>query len=384
MRRRDFLRRGARAAAGLTLATRATAARSTPRDQSAPGIPEIERLIQKLMADAGVPGASIAVVRDGRLAWRRAFGVRDAVSRVPVDDDTIFAVASVSKTVFAYAAMNLCDKGVLGLDTPLVHYARARFLDGDPRLDRITTRHALSHTSGLQNWRSGDAPLRIHFEPGDKHLYSGEGYFYLQSVITDLRGRRDPTTCERFEADVEVCGTDVDTYLRTNLLEPFGMRNSGYLWTDDGRRRAARAHAPDGTPLEAGGASTAALARYAAAGGLHTTATDYAKFLIEVIDPGPADAFRLSKSSRDEMIRPHVKVDGSSSWALGWQVRHTPTGDLIQHQGGQGGVQAFTAASPARRSGYVILTNSANGMQVFYAPAFVDAMDRYLFSRPEG
>lgn len=383
MRRRDFLYRAGRAAVGLAalpVGAPAMGRLRWPRqNQFVVDIPEIERVIRKLMTDAGVPGVSMAVVRDGQLAWRRAFGVRDTTSRAPVAEDTVFGVASVSKTVFAYAAMNLCDKRVIDLDTPLVHYASTKLLDDDPRFERITTRHVLSHTSGLQNWRSGSDPLRVHFEPGQRYLYSGEGYYYLQSVITDLRGRRNPDTCARFEADLEVCATDIDRYLTENVLAPFGMDDSGYTWTDARFRRRASPHDADGRPLGDDRGSAAALARYAAAGGLHTTATDYAKFLIGVIDPPPPDTHRLSRPLRDEMIRPHIKVDEASSWALGWQVRHTPAGDIIQHQGGQGGVQAFTAASPARRSGYVILTNSANGLKVFYDPAFVAAADLLLF-----
>ncbi|MDQ3674413.1 MAG: beta-lactamase family protein [Gemmatimonadota bacterium] len=336
-------------------------------------------MIVELMKGAIVPGLSIAVIKDSELVWKRGFGVKDSISGGNVDDDTVFDVASVSKTVFAYAVMKLCEKGVIGLDTPLTRYTPDRILEGDARLDRITARHVLSHTSGFQNWRSGREPLRIHFEPGEKYLYSGEGYFYLQSVVTHLTGQRNPNLCAPYEADLEVCATDIDTYLTANLLRPFGMASSGYPWNDSLNRRAARPHDVAGKPLAKGKPTATGPARYAAAGGLHTTATDYARFLLEIMDPRPSDAFRLSKASLQTMIRPHVKVDESTSWALGWQVGHTPGGDLIQHQGGQGGFQAFTAASVERRSGFVMLTNSANGSKVFYDERFSAAMNRVLF-----
>ena len=97
----------------------------------------------------------------------------------------------------------------------LTTYTSDRFLDGDPRLDRITARHVLAHTSGFQNWRSAKDPLKIHFTPGEKYLYSGEGYSYLQSVVTQLTGRVDRSECATFEADVNVCATDIDAYLKT-------------------------------------------------------------------------------------------------------------------------------------------------------------------------
>jgi len=105
-------------------------------------------------------------------------------------------------------------------------------------------------------------------------------------------------------------------------------------------------------------------ARYGAAGGLSTTATEYARFLIEVLDPRPSDAFRLTRASRDEMIRPHVKVDDSSAWALGWQIRHQKNGNLLSHGGSNPGFKSFVLASTERKSAYVILTNGDNGGDV--------------------
>jgi CubicO group peptidase (beta-lactamase class C family) len=105
-------------------------------------------------------------------------------------------------------------------------------------------------------------------------------------------------------------------------------------------------------------------ARYGAAGGLSTTATEYARFLIEVVDPKPSDAFRLTRTSRDEMIRPQVKVDDTSSWALGWQILHHKKGNLLAHGGDNPGFKGFVLASAERKSGYVILTNGDNGGEV--------------------
>ncbi len=101
------------------------------------------------MAKAIVPGLSIVIIKDAKLAWRRAYDVKDTESKAPVDDDTVFEAASMSKPVFAYAVMKLWEKGVINLDTPLTHYASQRVLQGDPRLDLITARQVLSHTSGF-------------------------------------------------------------------------------------------------------------------------------------------------------------------------------------------------------------------------------------------
>ncbi len=179
------------------------------------------------MADHFVPGLSIALVRDARVVWRRGFGVADRASGKPVDTGTVFAAQSTSKPVFAYTVLKLCEKGVLDLDSPLTKYTPERVLAGDARLDLITARHVLSHTSGFQNWRSGTEPLEIHFAPGERWLYSGEGYSYLQSVVTHLTGRVTVNACGNYEAGVRVCATDIDEYMKANLLVPFAACRRG-------------------------------------------------------------------------------------------------------------------------------------------------------------
>jgi RNA polymerase sigma factor (sigma-70 family) len=324
-------------------------------------IADLEKQIPKLMEEAKVPGLSIAIIKDGRLFWRRGFGVKDVTSKEPVDNDTVFEAASTSKPVFAYAVMKLCEKGMMSLDKPLTKYTPERFLKDDLRLDLITARHVLSHTCGFQNWRSKEEPLKICFRPGEKWSYSGEGYSYLQSVVTHLKGKVNPKDCARFEDDLEVCATDFDEYMKANILTPFGMTSSGYLWNDTMEKHMAAGHDEKGKPTKLNRKPTGpSVARYAAAGGLCTTPTDYAKFLIEIIDPKPGDAIRLKKESLREMLRPQVKRNSQSSWALGWEINHTEKGDFIRHGGGNPGYACFVAASVERKSGYVIMTNCEN------------------------
>jgi CubicO group peptidase (beta-lactamase class C family) len=202
--------------------------------------------------------------------------------------------------------------------------------------------------------------LKIHFTPGEKYLYSGEGYSYLQSVVTHLTGQ------------------PIEPYLKANLLEPFGMSSSGYAWNETFEKRMARPHDQNGKPFDNNKPTATDVARYAAAGELRTTPTDYAKFMIEVIDAKKSDAFRLRKESREEMLRPQVKVSDSSSWALGWQIQHTGNGDLITHGGDNKGFHAFVAASVERKRGLVIMTNGENGNQVISKLVLGEIMQRFF------
>jgi len=317
-----------------------------------------------LMARHKVPGVSMAAWRNGQMAWARGLGVADAQTRSPVDTSTVFAAQSMSKPVFAYAVMQLHERGLLTLDTPLVTYLPGDIVEGDPRSRRLTARHVLSHTTGLPNWRSG--PLRFDFDPGERWQYSGEGYAYLQRVVTHLTGATDARHCGRFEGDVEVCATDIDRYLKQQVLTPMGMASSGYVWAA-GPPRRARPRDAEGRALPVTPATAVDAARYAAAGGLFATPSDYARFLGEVVAPRGSDAHRLSARTLAEMRQPVAKVPDDtrgSAWALGWQVFPTADGPVIAHGGDGRGEHSFAFASPAHKAAFVIMTNGDGGARI--------------------
>ena len=381
--RRAFVSLSGRAALGLPLlsmgaCSRRDAAPATAdndaRWQSLIGF--LEREIPSLLErHPTTPGAAIAIVADAKLLWSGGFGVKDRTTKAPVDDDTVFELASVSKTVFAYAVMKACEKGVLNLDTPLTRYTSERYLAGDPRLDLITPRHVLSHTSGFQNWRSKSDPLKIEFAPGARWGYSGEGYHYLQSVLTHVAGRVDTNDCKTFDDGVRVCATDFESYMKANLLVPFGMMSSGYAYRDG----MARPHDAKGQLIPGRMTTAIDAARYGSAGQLHSTVKDYAKFLIEIIAPKPADAFRLSTASLQEMLRPHVKATDTLSWGLGWAIEQRPgMGDIITHTGDNPGFKAMAGASVRRRSAFIIATNGDQGFEDVILPVLRGAPFREL------
>jgi CubicO group peptidase (beta-lactamase class C family) len=343
------------------------------------GVADLERRIPTLMAEFNVPGVSIAVIRDASVAWRRGFGVRSRASSAPVDHDTVFEGQSMSKPVFAYRVMKLCERGVLDLDAPLTRYTPDRYVENDARLDLVTARRVLSHTTGWPNWRRPDDPLRFNFTPGERWSYSGEGYSYLQSVVTRLVGRVDPTRCGDFEMGYRVCATDFGDDMAAHLLKPFGMTRSGYVWTETLGRNQAAAHDRDGKPFARHKSTAIDVARYGSAGSLLTTAGDYAKFLIEVMAAKPADAFRLTGASLSEMLRPQVAVPGSpipTSWALGWQVWRLEKGEAIAHGGDDDGFHSQAVFFPARRSGFVILTNGDGGADLIWKGLLTGLVER--------
>ena len=311
------------------------------------------RLIPRLMKDGDVPGVSMAVVEDGRVLWHRAYGVRNSSSEkpVPIDDDTIFEAASLSKPVFAYAVLKLVDAGVIDLDTPIVRsmpgdYAR------DPRLRLITPRHVLSHTAGFPNWRSSKE-LEMHFAPGEQFSYSGEGFVYLQKAVERATGQ------------------SFDALMKRLVFVPLGMTSSSFTWLDRYEGLKATGHDAVGSPRPV---NRPAEAESPAT--LHTTTSDYARFLIAALD-----GTGLSKKSFAEMLRPQSRVDEGCSncvtarptgrpskeiaWGLGWGLQETEDGPSVWHWGDNGaGFQCYALGYPRQRLGVVVFTNSLGGQGI--------------------
>src|SRR6266498_1618555 len=333
MNRRQYLRESGQAALGFSLLPLVgCGSLEQSARQAATELPvaDLERQVPQWLEEAKVPGLSIAIIDRGRLAWRRGFGVTNTTSRAPV-----------------------------------TKYTPERYLQGDPRLDLITARHCLSHTTGFQNWREEDGkPLSIHFTPGTKWSYSGEGYAYLASVVARLM--KQP----------------LEDYMQAHVLSPFGMSSSAYIWNESIGNRMAWPHDSAGRPLPKNKKPTQeSVARYGAAGDLLTTPTDYAKFLIEVIAPKPGDEFRLNRKSRDEMLRPQVPVPNNqfrASWAIGWEIVHDGDRNIIYHSGDDTGWHTIGVASAAIKSGFVAMTNGESGTQVLEKVLASDSMQRLL------
>ena len=128
---------------------------------------DLEALVAELLARCETPGAAIGLVEAGEQTIVAA-GDRGG-GRGPVENDTIFAAASLTKPVFALAVMALADGGLLELDRPPSEYLPVPYLPEDERAAWITARMVLSHTTGFPNWREGSDD-RVHPPHGRLHL----------------------------------------------------------------------------------------------------------------------------------------------------------------------------------------------------------------------
>ena len=167
----------------------------------------IDHTIEQLMEAHKVPGLSLAILEEGHRVQLKTYGLQRADAEDLIDIDTTFEAASLSKPVFAYGVLKMVERGEIDLDQPLSHYLPAYDVK-DPRLTHITARMVLSHSTGFPNWRPENQSLCIHFQPGERFSYSGEGFVYLQRVIESLSGH------------------SLEEYMQGNVLQPLDMRQS--------------------------------------------------------------------------------------------------------------------------------------------------------------
>jgi len=320
-----------------------------------PSTAEVDRLIPRLMSDGEVPGLSIVLIRDSRIAWHHAYGLANAETGEPLTDRTVFEAASLTKPVFAYAVLKLADAGRLSLDAPLGPVPEDRLTD--ERARRITARMVLEHTTGFQNEVLPGQTLRIHFAPGERFSYSGAGFLYLQRFVERTTGKALPVLMDEL------------------VFRPLGMRDSGYVWLPEYERLEAFGH------NAAGAAVPRRMPREPTVATLHTTPLDYARFMIAVMKGtglrrDTARAMLTSQVAIDEGCFTCLdggtgRVSESLSWGLGWGLERTGRGTAFWHWGDNNGEFHNFAMGYVDGDGVVVFTNSGNGHSIM--PEIIDA-----------
>ncbi|GAB3782651.1 hypothetical protein GCM10028818_38960 [Spirosoma horti] len=309
---------------------------------------QIDQFITQLMDSTHVPGLSIAVIRGNKLHYSQGYGLTKADSTQRVTSATVFDAASLSKTVFAYAVLQLVEQGKIDLDKPLFEYLPYPDAAEDERYKKITARMVLSHRTGFPNWRKNRRlpQLAMVAAPGERFGYSGEGFFYLQKVVEKITGQ------------------PLNVFMTERVFTPLQMTRSSYVWSSAFDNDFALPHNKASEP-EPKDKSNYANAAYS----LQTTADDYARFLLAILTPTG-----LKTSSVDQMLSPQgrlpKKLSGGDSlspglsWGLGFGLEHTPNGDYFWHWGDNDTYRCYIVGNRKRQDAVVYFTNSENGLRL--------------------
>jgi len=320
----------------------------------------------------GVPGVSLAVIADDRVAWAEGYGVLDAETKTPVTVNALFEAASTTKFATAVAVWQLVQSGRLAFDDEAnAHLTSWRIPENEfTATQKVTLRRLLSHTAGLNRPPGGfsysgdvpptliqvlkgelpatNAPLAVETEPGRTHAYSNFGYIVFQQLLTEVLGRP--------YAEI----------MSDSVFSPLGMTHSGFnpATIGGGELPRARHHGSAGEAVLGGG-----QVNILSHGGLWTTPTDLAQLLLAVMHGyrgcGPlADCAPTIRQALQAEVRLHPpECFGFSGQGLGAFLLTTDHGMGITHPGqNDPGATCSLIGFLATGQGAIVMTNGAQGM----------------------
>jgi len=327
------------------------------------GRPVPRYTIEERMKALSVPGVSVAVIRDYKIEWAKGYGFADVATKRPVTTKTLFLAGSVSKPVAAAGALSLVEQGKVKLDDDVNRYLKSWKVPENEFTNeqKVTLRRLLSHTAGLtvhgfpgysaessvptiQQILDGvkpanTPPVRVDVLPGSIYRYSGGGYTVMQLMLT------------------EVTGIPFPDFMRRAVLERAGMWQSTYENPLPQRLSAVAAsgYAGNGDVLPGQYHTYPEMA----AAGLWTTASDLARFVIEIQKSREGRSNQiLRQATIEEMLRPEKE-----NYGLGFSITELDGIKEFVHGGSDAGFQALLRATVDGR-GIVVMTNSENGSRL--------------------
>lgn len=339
----------------------------------AEAIAKLDASIRSDMAAHHIPGLAIAIVGRKGIIWSAGYGFADLDARRPMKADTIFPIASISKTVIAVAMMKAKEEGRLDLDRDINRYLPFRVRNPHAPSSAITLRRLATHVSGIRDYdpvysgpdnyhQGGDNPialgdfLRSYLAPG------GRFYAPANNFTTGEPGHVYSNVGAALAAYVVQCATNqpFNAYTASRLFRPLGMKSTGWRFSEiDASRQATLYRYVDGKPV--------AYGRYALAtwpdGGLRTTVIDLARYVQMTMNRGAFGTTRvLSSASIDAMLAPQ-SFNGKPlrpydmDQALFWSRYQLEGRTLYGHSGADPGVRTQLAFDADHGIGVLLFAN---------------------------
>ncbi len=323
----------------------------------------LEKWIDAERAYKRIPGISAAVVLDQDVLWQGGFGFADLQRRAPATPTTLYSICSISKLFTSIALMQLRDQGKVKLDDPVAkHLDWFKIRNPSPEAGEVTVEGILTHAAGLPReaaypyWSapSFEFPTReqiIGAVSGQEMLYQPETFFQYSNLGLTLAG----------EVVAAVSGRAYGDYVRANLLEPLGLKDTySDMPADERGRRLATGYG--GIPREG---DRRVLPFFetkgiAPAAGYASTALDLARFAswqLRLLAKGGTEV--LSANTLREMHRVHFVDPGwETTWGLGFSVWRSDNKTFVGHGGSCPGYQTQLLLKPDEKIATIAMANA--------------------------
>ncbi|AXG67963.1 penicillin-binding protein 4* [Kordia sp. SMS9] len=314
---------------------------------------EVHVLLEKMVSDKKVMGVVAGYSVDGKTIAMSSAGYANKKTKEKFTTATKLRMGSIAKPMTALAVMQLVEQGLLDLDAPIQTYISD--YPTHPKT-QITTRHLLSHTSGIAGYKNGkesnttknyptlyDAlalfkDRALLFEPGTQYNYSTYGYTVLGVII------------ER------VSGLTFEAYMQKNIWDKAGMTHTGVDKFGVKVENKSELYSRNNGKGKAKKAKENNLSNRIPAGGFYTTAEDMLKFGNAVLN----NVF-VKRSTLDLMRQHHSLEKENNAYGFGWFLysKKPNEGALIGHTGGQTGCTSFLFIAPSKKAVSIILANTS-------------------------
>jgi CubicO group peptidase (beta-lactamase class C family) len=355
-------------------------------------VSDLQARVDEILNRRVAVGLVVGVVRRGSPPLFCARGVADIRARLPVSEDTVFRIGSITKTVTAIAVLQLWERGLVDLDEPANDYLRAFQLAPKHRRWRpATVRHLLTHTAGIPElvrplravrtgWFSETYPigrpvptlaefyggqLRLVVEPGSTFTYTNHTFAALGQIVEDITG--DP----------------LDRYVREQIFEPLAMHDSDLVASERLRMRLAT-----GYKLRSAG-PTPAVERQgvtAAAGAVCSTPRDMARYATALLHGGAGERGTVLKpDTLTMMFAPHYQPDPRvPGFGLGFYRADLGGHRVVEHPGIIEGFNAQLSVAVDDGVGVVAFTNGARNAVVWLQAETATLLGELIGAPPDG
>lgn len=341
-------------------------------------LPAFEAFAEDFFARHEVPGGAVAVVSGDEVLLARGFGLRDREAGVPASEDTIFGVASLSKSFTALTILSLAAEGILDLDDPVTRWLPDFHYPGLGSDQPVRLRHMLSHTTGIPPLRALDFgihpsqlgdPAEVH----NRRSYQGAPQVAsYQDLLAYLRRGEGPLIAPpgqvvSYSNDAygllgavieEAAGRPFDEAVRERVFRPLGMDGAGFDVAQaraSGRLTQLYTRTPEGAVIASPQWEEAPA--HAATGFMKASVRDLARSLSTLI-LARHEALGLGPRSLPSLFEPRGWAEPGTQYGLGWMLHGDHDGvRLVRHGGSLKGISAHQGFVPELGLGVAVLAN---------------------------
>ncbi|MBV7267574.1 serine hydrolase domain-containing protein [Winogradskyella luteola] len=312
-------------------------------------------LKQKQLFDA--PGIAFGIITNDTIVYADAHGIKSRDTKEPLTTSSLFHMASVSKPFVATAIVQLAERGKIDLDEKLIHYL-PYYTMADERYKDITIKHMLTHTSGIPNiddygwdkpeyddgaverYARSQKNIKLDFTPGKKYSYSNPAFDILCDVIA------------------KTSGMTFENYMKKNIFEPIGMKNSTFFKPDVPKDLETQPHVLGDSLQLVVSKIYPYNRRHAGSSTLHSNVEDMLLWANVYLNKGSINGKQIFNEASYELLTSFHFPEGEKQVCLSWFFGKLNDSPLYYHSGRDTGYSTFFSFMPEQKSAVIMMTNT--------------------------